>query len=196
MAVDEVYRHFLHHAHIFASTVREILEEKYLRQATSLEVTVPQLNLLKLIAHNGRHQVGELASFLGVSQAAASKNVDKLVRLKLITREVQQSDRRAASLSLTSRGKSVIHKYESLKEEKLKKILESLPPEDLSTLMQGLEKVAHLILEKELDRNRCMRCSAYYVKSCRLKPICGECLYLQTRERSHTEPVAVGEAGR
>ncbi|MBI2503169.1 MAG: MarR family transcriptional regulator [Candidatus Latescibacteria bacterium] len=191
----EVYRQFLHHAHIFASTVREILEEKYLRQTTTLDVTVPQFNLLKLIAHNGKHQVGELASFLGVSQAAASKNVDKLVRLKLIIREVQQSDRRAASLSLTHKGKSVIHRYEALKEEKLKEILESLTAGELATLMQGLEKVAHLILEKELDRNRCMRCNAYYVKSCLLKPLCGNCLYLQTRERSYAEAVVACEAG-
>lgn len=195
MVEPEVYRHFLHHAHIFATTVREILEEKYLRQTTSLDVTVPQFNLLKLIAHNGKHQVGELASFLGVSQAATSKSVDKLVRLKLITREVQQSDRRAASLSLTSKGKTVIHRYEALKEEKLKEILENLPTGELTTLMQGLEKVAHLILEKELDTNRCMRCNAYYVKSCRLKPLCGDCLYLQTRERSYAQAVAASEAG-
>lgn len=195
MVALEVYRQFLHHAHIFASTVREILEEKYLRQATTLDVTVPQFNLLKLIAHNGRHQVGELASFLGVSQAATSKSVDKLVRLKLITREVQQSDRRAASLSLTSKGKTIIGRYEALKEEKLKEILENLSVDELGTLMQGLEKVAHLILEKELDRNRCMRCNAYYVNSCMLKPLCGDCLYLQTREGSYAEAVAAREAG-
>lgn len=193
MVALEVYRRFLHHAHIFSSTVREILEEKYLRQATTLDVTVPQFNLLKLIAYKGRHQVGELASFLGISQAAASKSVDKLVRLKLITREVQQSDRRAASLSLTNKGKAVIGKYETLKEEKLKEILARLPADELVPLMQGLEKVAHLILEKELDRNRCMRCNAYYVDSCMLKPLCGECLYLKNRDRSDAEQVAALE---
>jgi DNA-binding MarR family transcriptional regulator len=186
MVAPEIYRHFLHHTHIFASTVREILEEKYLRQTTSLEVTVPQFNLLKLIAHNGNHQVGELATFLGVSQAAASKNVDKLVRLKLVTREIQQNDRRAASLSLTHKGKTIIQKYEALKEEKLRQVLGNLSTAELDTLMQGLEKVAHLILQQELDRSKCMRCNAYYMGACALKSLCGACLYLQTRERIYS----------
>lgn len=182
MIEPEVYRHFLHHTHIFASTVREILEEKYLRQSTKLDLTVPQFSLLRLIAHSGQHQVGEIAAFLGVSQAAASKTVGKLVRLKLITRETQASDRRAVSLNLTSRGKGMIQKYEALKEEKLKGVLESITAEELAALMSGLEKVSHLILDREVERSRCMQCNAYYVKPCMLQPKGGGCVYLQTRK--------------
>lgn len=195
MVEQEVYRHFLHHTHVFASTVREILEEKYLRQTTKVDLTVPQFGLLRLIAHSGQHQVGEIAAFLGVSQAAASKTVEKLVRLKLVTREIQKSDRRAVSLNLTSRGKGLINRYEALKEEKLKGILESITAEELAALMSGLEKVSRLILGREAGRDRCMRCDAYYARPCILRSKCGGCVYLQTRKCSRVPIESPGEEG-
>jgi hypothetical protein len=67
----------LRYSHIFASTVREILESKLLREASPLPLSLSQLHLLKLMTLNGRHQVGELAGFLGVSPPAATKSVDK-----------------------------------------------------------------------------------------------------------------------
>lgn len=183
MIDPQAYLHFLHHTHVFASTVQEILEKKYLRETTKLEITVPQFNLLRLLTQNGRHHVGEMASLLGVSKAAASKNVDKLVRLKLVTREVKQEDRRAISLNLTARGKNVIRKYEELKEERLKAALQDLTTKELDTLMQGLEKVSLLIMEGEQENaDLCMKCSAYYVDHCPLRTLSRRCIYLKNRK--------------
>jgi len=177
------YLQFLHHTHIYASMVRDVLEGKYLREATELDITVPQFHLLRLIDHEGSHQVSEIASFLGVSQAAASKNVDKLVRLRLISRETQQKDRRAVSLNLTGRGKILLKNYETLKEERLKTLLEeNFTADELDCLVHGLEKVSRLILEKEVDDDICMKCSAYYVKNCLFKSKRNDCLYQKKRK--------------
>ena len=183
MPGSDRYLQFLHHTHIFASMVRDILESKYLRDATELDLTVAQFHLLRLIAHNGSHQVNEIASFLGVSQAAASKNVDKLVRLQLVSRDVQKKDRRAASLTLTSLGESIIQEYEELKEERLKTLIDrNFTADELDGLIRGLEKISHLVLEKEITDNTCMKCSAYYVEHCLLESQQGGCLYHQSRK--------------
>ena len=94
MIEAEALLDFFHSAHIFASTVRDILEEKFLRQATDLKLTVPQFNLIRLIAVQGDYHIRDIARVMGVSQAAASKNVDKLVRLGLLARRVHPTDRR------------------------------------------------------------------------------------------------------
>ncbi len=47
----------LRQTHIFASTVREILEVKLLREVSEAPLTLPQLQLLKLMARDGQHQV-------------------------------------------------------------------------------------------------------------------------------------------
>ncbi len=185
MIPSEVVSAFLHNAHIFASAVREILEEKYLRESTDLDLTLSQFHLLKLIEYNGDHQVREIASFFGVSQAAASKTIDKMVRLGLVGREVSPEDRRAISLSLTSRGRHVIKKYEDLKEESVKEVLSHLDPDELETLTRGLEKVGHLIFEKEPNvADVCMKCSAYNVDRCPLQSLSDGCIYVQTRKQT------------
>ena len=169
---------FLHKTHIFTAVVREILEEKYLRQVTDLKITLPQFNLIRLIAINGNHHVHEIASFLGVSQAAASKNVDKLVRLGLLSRRVQPEDRRAASLSLTVRATNIIRKYETLKEERLRKILQDVSSEELHTLTQGLGTVTQSILQCEQDsQDICMKCNAYYMEDCPLQALTDGCIF-------------------
>ncbi len=185
MAEPQALLNFVHNAHIFASAVGEILEKKYLRQATDQEINFPQFNLLRLIEHNGDHQIREIASFLGVSQAAASKNVDKLVRLGLVKRQVQEGDRRAVSLNLTLRGRNVIQKYEVLKEEKLAHMLQELTQAELETLSRGLERASYLILEKEEDFGEiCMKCSAYHVEGCPMRSLADGCIYVRSREQA------------
>ncbi|MFQ5600485.1 MAG: MarR family winged helix-turn-helix transcriptional regulator, partial [Candidatus Krumholzibacteriia bacterium] len=80
-----LYR-FLRYSHIFTAAVREVLETKYLAEVSQQPITLPQFHLLKLISLNGHHQVHEIADFLGVSSPAATKNIDKLERLDLVSR--------------------------------------------------------------------------------------------------------------
>ena len=48
--------------------------------------------------------VGELSRLLALSHSRASRLVDKLVKRKMVSREVSESDRRAATLRLTPAG--------------------------------------------------------------------------------------------
>ena len=138
---------FLHAGHIFSLILQEVLEENYLRQVTDTDIPLAQFNLLRLIAYSDNPQACEIAGIMGRSQPAISKNVDKLVRSGLVQRQFRQDDRRAASLVLTDEGKSLVDRYEALREEKLKDVLNSFSLEELHTLSQGLEKASQLMLE-------------------------------------------------
>ena len=62
MVNADLMHRFLHNAHVFASTVHEIMGEKYLRETVEGEISVPQLELLRLIERNGSHQVRDPAA--------------------------------------------------------------------------------------------------------------------------------------
>ena len=63
-------------AHLFSAAVSDIMEEKLLSKALGGHVTPSQLKILKLLKLADARNLNEVATFLGVSDAAASKLVD------------------------------------------------------------------------------------------------------------------------
>lgn len=173
----------LRYSHIFASAVREILELKLLREVSESPLTLSQFHLLKLISLNGRHQVGEVADFLGVSAPAASKNIDKLERLGLVARTPSKGDRRATLLSSSRKGRRLVQQYEALKTERLTPVLESFSTEDLRQLTELLERFALALIEsEEAGYGLCFRCSAYFEEGCPVSHYHEGCPYLKVRQ--------------
>ena len=93
---------FLASMNIFSSAIHELMAEQ-LRDELGGELTIPQLKLLKLIAKTNTESLGEVAAFLGVSNAAASKSVDRLVRRDLVLRKESADDRRARPAAVERR---------------------------------------------------------------------------------------------
>src|SRR5512136_1623415 len=60
-----------------------------------------QINILMRLLHGGSAGVSEIGDQLGVTNAAASQAVDRLVELELIERTEDPQDRRAKRLALT-----------------------------------------------------------------------------------------------
>ncbi len=168
----------LRYSHIFASVVREVLEVKLLREVSSEPLSLSQFHLLKLISLNGRHQVGQVANFLGVSAPAASKNIDKLERLKLVQRKPSEGDRRATLIASSAKGRRLVEKYENLKAERLGPVLEEFDEQELSQLASLLERFSRRLLEVEGTRSGlCLRCSAYYDADCTIRHLDVRCPY-------------------
>lgn len=169
---------FLHNAHLFASVVREVVEERYLQQVAGQDITVSQLNLLRLIAVDGGHQVNEIARMMGVSPAAASKSVDKLVRMGLVRREAQPGNRRAMLLTLRQKGDELVREYDRLKEEKLLQAFGELAPGELNGITKALERVTSAVLRTEpAFSGICMKCRANYAEYCPLRTLSDGCIY-------------------
>jgi DNA-binding MarR family transcriptional regulator len=167
--------------------VREILESKYLHEVTNHPLTLPQFHILKLIALNGQHQVGEVAEFLGVSPPAASKNIDKLERLGLVTRNPSKGDRRATLLATSAEGRHLIDRYENLKASRLSSVLESFRPEEVDHLSRLLERFSVLLFQSEKSEDGfCLRCAAYCDENCPISPVLGNCTYEKIRTRTRT----------
>jgi DNA-binding MarR family transcriptional regulator len=72
------------------------------REATS--VTPRQLEVLTFLLRRERWSVGEVASALKVSSAAATKAIARLERKGLVTRAVNMMDRRCVNVTVTPVG--------------------------------------------------------------------------------------------
>ena len=94
---NDLFR-LLRYSHIFASAVQQVLEIELLRKATSLPLTVSQFHVLKLMTLNGRHQVGEIADFLGATPRDCLRRVPPRLRLlcpPILRKRVEFSKRKA-----------------------------------------------------------------------------------------------------
>ncbi len=172
---DQFYR-FLRYGHVLRSLLREFLEEDFLRQVCPHRLTRSQFCFLKLIAANSDLQVGELARSIGVSAAAASKNLDKLERLGLVTREASSEDRRAILLSASREGRRLVRDYERHKAARLTPVIDALGTEKTKTLCDLLEEVCSGMLAGiEEPRETCLRCAGYYRPDCAFEKFQGEC---------------------
>ena len=184
---------FLRFSHIFASIVREILEVKLLEEVAPHPLTLPQFHLLKAVAYDGAYHVGDVASLLGVSAPAGTKNIDKLERLGFISRTPSKQDRRVTLLTASQKGRRLVRKYESLKAERLAPILDEFTPAELDRLAQLLERFVLSVVENEdSDAGLCLWCAAYCEEDCSVGKARGACPYQQLREAHHSE----GAVGR
>ena len=177
------FHRFLRYGHVLRSLLREFLEEDFLRQVCPHRLTRSQFCFLKLIAANSDLKVGELARSIGVSAAAASKNLDRLERLGLVTREASSVDRRAILLSASSEGRRLVGTYERHKAAQLTPVIDALGPEKTQQLCDLLEEVCSGMLARvENPRETCLRCAGYYRPECAFEKFQGECA-LKPRRR-------------
>ena len=181
--------------HIFASVTRDVLESKYLSEVSPFVLSLSQFHLLKLISLNGTHQVGEVAEFLGISGPAATKNIDKLERLGLVERTPSRGDRRATLLSSSLKGRRLVERYESHKQERLGPVLDQFTGEELHQLAGLLQRFSMALVEAEDEGDGlCLRCAAYFEESCPVSHVRGDCAYKRVHHSRVARPV-VGSAG-
>jgi DNA-binding MarR family transcriptional regulator len=86
-----------------------------------------------------------VATFLGVSDAAGSKTIDKLVNRKLLQRVESRSDRRVRELSLTPTALRLLSEYELARKQTLADAFRECSQEELHRAVEVLDRVSMCI---------------------------------------------------
>ncbi len=97
-----------------------------------------QINILMRLLHGGNTGVSEVGIQLGVTNAAASQAVDRLVQLGLIERTEDPEDRRAKKLALTTKGRTLIEKGIEVRSRWVEGITDALTPEQQGMIISAL----------------------------------------------------------
>lgn len=183
---------FLGSSHAFSATVARLIEEGLWSEVAGKRLSMTQLRLLKLVSLPGdMHTIGDVATFLEVSSAAASKAVEKLVREMLIERRQAESDRRAIHLSLTGAGRRLLESYDAAARQKLAEVFEQVAPEEISFVVKLLDRLSSSMMDRRQAGNVCVHCGIYFRDRCYIRKHLGwRCLHIQGTARSgdHAEP--------
>jgi DNA-binding MarR family transcriptional regulator len=164
-------------SHVFCSAVEELLD-RTLAEASQEQLAISQVKLLLLIGRPGqRFKVTDVAEFLGVTNAAASRSIDRLVQRGLIERTVSADDRRAVDLALTPESEQLLERFEQTRSAELLKLLGDYPEEKLQRATVLMDELTILLLDLgSHDAERCLRCGVHFRTNCVVRDVLGrEC---------------------
>lgn len=142
---------FLGSARLFASAVHDIVEQRILDGVAGGRLTVSQVKLLKLVARTELYTLGDVASFLHVSNAAASRAVERMVRRNLLRRTEDEKDRRATHVSLTPAARQLLDAYEAARRLKLEGVFGQFPRQELRRAAELLDRISAQIVDYSSD---------------------------------------------
>lgn len=117
-----------------------------LRQEGASDLSPTALSALATINRRGPVTPTDLAGIEGVKRPTATRVIGRLLEAGLIERVPDPDDGRSSFLSTTMLGSAYLNQLRSRKTAFLADLLESLPPEDASTLERALE-----ILDRALE---------------------------------------------
>lgn len=188
---------FLGSVRILSTTIDEWMEQE-LREVTDDRVTPSQLKVLKLVARTNARRIGDVADFLAVSNAAASKAVDRLVRRGLLRRQEAAADRRAVELSLTTEGRTLLAQYEAATSQVLKDLFGGLDQERLTDTARFLDQLSTEVVKTGRVRDGiCLRCGIHFRDRCILRQSVGKNCYFHLHKdptlNNHDTLPMVGE---
>ena len=109
-----------------------------MREHAPSGLTVPQFRALLFAGRHPNASLGELATFLGVSQPTASAAVDRLGRQGLIRAQTPPDDRRRISLNLTAKGRTVVNQARSATHQRVRSRLKQLSKSEQKTVQEAL----------------------------------------------------------
>jgi MarR family transcriptional regulator, organic hydroperoxide resistance regulator len=141
--------------HDVVELLRELLHALLMSSVPAwidLQLTVPQLRTVFIIAHGQSSSVTQIAQHLGIGEPTASHLIERLVQAGLVERTEDPDDRRRARVRLAPAGEGIIEKLLGW-EDLLGGWLYKLPKDDLSHLRQGLQAlVDELHAQASTDR--------------------------------------------
>ena len=101
-------------------------------------LSMSQLSTLFRIYHSRACGVSSIGDHLGVTNAAASQMVDRLVQLGFLERSENPLDRRVKHLSLTEKGRSVVDDSLAARRRWMAQLTEALTPQDQVAIIAAL----------------------------------------------------------
>jgi DNA-binding MarR family transcriptional regulator len=168
-------------ASILTSVSNDLMSDQWERLAGD-QLTFAQLKLLRLVSRRGSLSVSDVAAFLGVSTAAASKAVDRLTRGGYLNRAPARDDRRVLEVTLTGEARALLGAYDRQTGEALLNRLGEASPAGLHRLAGELSRLAVDLGTRESE-GMCFRCGIYFRDRCLLRDLeLGTC-YLHLAER-------------
>lgn len=134
----------VHALHEWLRVVMRFSMRNFMLYAKEHNYSVAQLNTLFRIYYRGPCGISDLGEEMGVSSAAASQLIDRLVQQELAIRMEDSRDRRNKVVQLSEAGRKIVQEAMAARQGWLAELAELLTPQE----QQQVEAAIHLLLEK------------------------------------------------
>lgn len=166
---SDTIRELLGSSEVFHSAINELVL-RHLSEVSHERLTYTQLRLLQLFSITDDHSVSDVATFLDVSNAAASRAVDWLVRHRYVRRTQRPSDRRAVKLALTPTGRRMLESFEDEFLKVVREMIGDVSAECVTRTVEILDRMSvHLARQLDAEGGICFRCGLHFRKQCPLQ---------------------------
>jgi DNA-binding MarR family transcriptional regulator len=108
------------------------------------ELTLAQMRCLFTVVGAGPLSIGGVGERLGIGLPSASALVDRLVEQELAVRREDPGDRRRTLVSATAAGTTLAERLRQGSMETMRGWLRQLRPQDMASLLRGLEALARV----------------------------------------------------
>jgi DNA-binding MarR family transcriptional regulator len=130
-------------------------------------LTEVQLLCIRFVHLHPEPSVGAIASGLNISNAAAAKLIDRLVKKRLLIREEDSRDRRVLKIKLTPAGAGLLTQITRIETEQLNQILARMSTAEFDALQLGLIGFLKAALLKASEVEEiCLRCGIDHINEC------------------------------
>ena len=129
---------FTSELHAWAEVFMRRSMRDLLQFAKNMGVSMPQLNTLMYLSHHGSCGVSGIGSHFGVTSAAASQMIDRLVQQGYLERTEDPEDRRSKQITVSDKGRELIKEGIEVRRHWMEELAAALSPEDQNLIIDAL----------------------------------------------------------
>ncbi|MBI5117126.1 MarR family transcriptional regulator [Candidatus Poribacteria bacterium] len=119
-----------------------------IKNGSMKDLTFHEIHTIEIIGNMEEGTVSQIAEQAKVAQSTMSTMIDKLVKKGIVKRTRSKSDRRVVSTKLTDKGKLAYREHENVHREVTKNWLHVLNEQEQKFLLDIMEKIAAVALQK------------------------------------------------
>ncbi|NJO90531.1 MAG: MarR family transcriptional regulator [Chloroflexia bacterium] len=122
-------------------TIRGDCASKVCEKADIAEMTVKQINYLKIIDRHDNMTFSKLAEIAKITKPSVSDLVNKLQGFNCVYKEKCTADGRVSYIRLTEKGMKIARKETTAVKNLIERVMKSLNDEEVGTLIELFNKV-------------------------------------------------------
>jgi DNA-binding MarR family transcriptional regulator len=107
-------------------------------------LSMPQIGVLFQLDHGGTSGISNLSDDLGITSAAGSQMLDRLVQQELILRSEDPVDRRVKKIVLTVKGRKILQEIAHMRQAWMEELAGALSPSEKEQVIAAL----NILVEK------------------------------------------------
>jgi MarR family transcriptional regulator, organic hydroperoxide resistance regulator len=148
-SLDEDYSKFVNEIQGIFPKLMHYLSVEEIRELTGLGVTPGQVNALLVLLLKENLTMGELSGEIYMTESAATRLVDRLVKMNLVRRKGDEKDRRIVRVYLTSYGRQLAGLVFERRSLRFKNMADRMSKEERNSLICSLKAVLRIFEQFE-----------------------------------------------